>query len=92
MQRNDADWIFKYTLQEDFRRSSNWRSHTFRIPYVLYDRLVEELGEILTAQTTNFQRAIPAEVKMAAFLMYCGVLSYSSVACQLGIGLSTDRN
>ena len=86
--RNSRNWFFEYALDTSFVNSAAWRS-TFRISYDLFCRIVTDLRETLTAQSTRLRAPLRAELKLAAFLMYSGGGSYSAVANQLGIGVST---
>ena len=86
--RNDINWIYEYGLGVHFKNSPQWRS-TFRVSYEVYCALCEILCTKIVKNDTPFRKALPVELQVGAFLYWSGSRSYSTVAAQFGIVVST---
>ena len=71
-----------------FSLSPSWKA-LFRVPHDVLTLLTAGLATNITRATTNYKKPIPANIKVAAFLMYMSNATCEAVASQLGIGASS---
>ena len=86
--RNDIKWFERYAITPIFSKSKEWKA-LFRVSFPVFQMLESQLRSELFEQTTPFRKPIPANVRIAAFLMYAGGATCAKTAAQLGIGTST---
>lgn len=85
--RNSKTWFADYALSLSLSRAS--LIAMFRIPRLLFDRILPTLRSSLTGVSIYEQEASRPEMKLASFLMYMGGATCSAVACQLELGPSS---
>lgn len=82
--RNDPLWLFRYALHPDYISSPDWRA-MFRVKYELYARISVAIRSDIQGTSTSFREAMPAEKKLATFLMYTSTSTYRRISSQLGM-------
>lgn len=86
--RNDPMWLFSYAMRPDFTTSADWRA-MFRIPFQMFQEIVNKIRPNVQRSLTSFRPPLPAEKRIAAFLMMASSCTYRRVANQLGMGPSS---
>lgn len=89
--RNDPMWFFRYALQQDYVSSPDWRA-MFRLKYQLFVEVCNVVRSDIEGESNAFRQAMPAEKKLAAFLMYTSSVTYRRISSQLGMGTSSVFN
>ena len=86
--RNDLCWMSRFALTDTFIDTSGWRA-LFRVKYKLFHQICNRLRSELKRTDTILRNAIPVEVRIVAFLLWCGNERCQHIGSRLGIGASS---
>ncbi len=86
--KKSADWFFCVCIQREIHPICPMITN-FRILYLVYYQLVLALGHYLLRLNIKMRSSFKPEIRIAAFLMFAGGITYSQTANQFGIDVRT---
>lgn len=86
--RSNKAWFNRYVTKPYFRMSPAWKASS-RVPMHLLHELLASLRKTLRDEDTTFRKAIPTNIRLAAFLMYADGATFDTTESYLGIRKST---